>query len=191
MSRKLSPRKSRTCKPRRIFFEGSGARWNRRPPIGRFSFSYQDHCTGNNVYPLNTPHFMTLDWNITTNLANSEEAKLHLQGREQWYPDQQVNTGYGAYLMQGACDPEAAPGDLGYYPDCSEKNNNLRDGGVVAPSDTNYYLSQKAKDIVFVPKALFESVPRAKQVGVYFANGGARSYVKFPSRLHDGRTMCI
>jgi hypothetical protein len=106
---------------------------------------FQDHYTGNNVYPLNTPDLMTLDWNITTNLANSEEAKLHLQGREQWYhPDQQVNTGYGAYFMQGACDPEAAPGDLGYYPDCSEKNNNLRDGGVVAPSDTNYYLSQKA-----------------------------------------------
>ncbi|CAB9497324.1 expressed unknown protein [Seminavis robusta] len=150
---------------------------------------FEDWETGQRAYPLDTPDLLQLDWQSRSNFETPQEAARHLQGRERWYnPELQVSTAYGVYFMQGDCDPMASPGDPGYYPSCTDDNNNLQTGGVVAPTRANYFLHQKAKDIVFVLKALFEAVPKAKQIGVYFANAGAGSYVKFPASMRDSRS---
>jgi len=135
---------------------------------------------------------MVLDWNSTTNILPTEaDAQLHMQGRLQWYnhPRVQVSTAYAAYFFQGACDPSAtnAEESTGYYPNCTAANNDLMTGGVVAPSPVNYFLATKAQDVVFALKSLYEAHDNIKQLGIYFFNAGAGSYIKFPATNRDAQ----
>ena len=151
---------------------------------------FVDYDTGRRIYPLNTPDLLKLDWKSETNIFSEEDAAIHLHGRENWYAkDVQVSTAYATYFIQGCCNPEMAdqPDDLAYYPNCNDDNNDMSTGGKVAPSPYNNFIATKAQDIVFLLKALFESHTQVKQIGVYFANGGAGSYMKFPSHMRDAR----
>lgn len=151
---------------------------------------FVDYDTGRRIYPLDTPELLQLEWKSETNIFSEEDAAIHLHGRENWYAkDVQVNTAYAAYFMQGGCNPEKAdqPDDLAYYPNCNDENNDISTGGKIAPSPYNNFIATKAQDIVFLLKALFESHTQVKQIGVYFANGGAGSYMKFPSHMRDAR----
>ncbi|CAB9506181.1 expressed unknown protein [Seminavis robusta] len=149
---------------------------------------FLDSDTGAPIYPLDTPELLRLDWNVSTNIHTAQDAQEHLQGRKSWFPEKlQVSTAYAAYFMQGACDPTALEqDDPAFYPNCTHANNNLETGGVVSPSPTNRFLANKAKDLVFLLKGLYESHVKVKQLGVYFANSGAGSYVKFPAHIRDG-----
>jgi len=144
--------------------------------------------TSRRIYPLNTPNLWRLDWNTTTNIYSEKDNREHLQGRQPWYGESsQVSTAYGCYFMQGTCDPNATAGTPAYYPECDESNNDITTGGAVAPSPMNQVLVHKSKDLIFLFKALFESHEQLKQLGVYFANGGSGSFMKFPSQTRNGQ----
>jgi hypothetical protein len=155
-----------------------------------------DRLTGQAQYPLKTPDLMVLDWNSSTSDHLGEEDEDEIQNHFQspirfsWYaPELQVSTAHAAYFMQGTCNVSASPSDPAYYPNCTAANNDLSTGGAVRPTRTNYLLSQKAADMTFVLKAIYESHTTVKSVGVYFANEGAGSYIRFPAHIRDGRTM--
>ena len=149
---------------------------------------FRDSITGLNKYPLDLPP-LPLEWNITNNV-NQDNAQEHLPDRPLgWYqPDlTNVSTISPSYYMQGLCNPAITDSNHpAYYPDCTEENNNLRTGGVVQPTLTNYYLASKAKDIGWVLKPLLESHSDVKAVGMFFANDGAGAVVQYPATVYDG-----
>ena len=132
------------------------------------------------------PLVLQLEWNTTSNILTEEDAEIHLQGRQKWYnPELKVSTAHAAYFIQKSCDPDAAPGDPAFYQGCTPENNNMRQP---FNNPVNWHIFRRAKDLAFILKALYESHPVVKQLGIYLANGGAGSYLKFPSHIRDGRT---
>jgi len=152
---------------------------------------FVDSLTGQAKFPLQTPDLIRLDWNISSNLQTAEDAQLHLQGRQEWYnlgaaADNinnlhTVSTSHAAYFMQGSCHPQSV--------NCTPAHNDIRTGGVLRPTTTNSFLYQKSADMVYLLKSLYEAMPDAKAVGVYFANAGAGSYVKFPAQIRPNGTF--
>jgi len=138
------------------------------------------------LYPLAQPA-PPMEWNITPNI-NATNVKEHSIAREDWLlASHPVSTANGAYFMQGACNPlEANASSPTYYPTCSEANNDVRTGGAIQPTATNYGLYQKSGDISVFLKALWESQPGVLTMGVFFHNSGAGSQISFPGKPLPG-----
>ena len=146
---------------------------------------FHDTLTDKNVFPiLSDP--LPADWNIVVNV-NESNAEEHVQDRWPWYSSLPISTASAAYRVQGQCDPnemnQSAPT---YYQNCTDANNDLRIGGVVQPTSTNRYLAEKASDLGALLKPIYEAIPDAKTIGIYFANSGAGSSLVFPGHMIDG-----
>ena len=153
-----------------------------------------DTISQTNVYPLSNPP-LPLDWDFrhtpderagNVNEANYEE---HVQGRWSWFSaNPRLSTALSLYTMQGACDPRSTdPDDMEFYPNCTDANNDISTGGVIAPSPTNAQVARKAADLSPFLKALFEYNQDIKELGYYFGNSGAGSSIMFPHYEMDGR----
>jgi hypothetical protein len=147
---------------------------------------FMDTESGVNIYPIQAQP-LPLEWNLTGNI-NADNYHEHLPFRNlDWYPAWANVTSNAAYFMQGMCNPQILdPTHPGYYPECTVANNDMLTGGIVQPTDTNYYIANKAKDLVWMLKPIYEMTPLAKSVGIYFANDGAGSTVRYPARAYDG-----
>lgn len=116
-----------------------------------------DILTNLSIYPIDADP-MPLEWNITGNV-NADNAAEHLSNRpfESLHSDT-ISTAHAAYFMRGMCDPnQKDPQHPTYYPGCTKANNDLITGGVIVPTDTNYYIATKAKDLIWMLKPLYES----------------------------------
>mmetsp|Transcript_15777 Transcript_15777/g.33367 ORF Transcript_15777/g.33367 Transcript_15777/m.33367 type:complete len:1213 (+) Transcript_15777:226-3864(+) len=154
------------------------------------STPFFDIQSKSNIYPLkNNP--LPLDWNYShtpneRGNVNDDNYMSHVQSRWPWYSEKRrLSTAVAMYTMQGSCDPRADPEDeVTYYPNCTDANNNITTGGVVAPSPTNKQIYDKGADLSPFLKALYE-YHYIKQLGYYFSNSGAGSSVFFPQHELD------
>lgn len=148
---------------------------------------FVDRETGRRMYPLKAD-LLPRDFEMTTNLNvdNSTMLREQIQERAETYagtPFLKIwNTESSMFTFQGNCDPTLTdPNDLGFYPFCTEENNDASLGGKINPTETLAPLEQKAADIGVFTKAIFEAQPLAHSVGVWFVNSGAGAGVQFPS----------
>ena len=140
-----------------------------------------------NVYPLRNPP-LPLDWDFRhtpderVGNVNAMNYAEHVQDRWPWYSlFPRLSTESAMYSMQGACDPRSTdPTAMEYYPNCTDDNNDLSTGGVIAPSPTSAQVARKAADLSPFLKALFEYHQDIMDMGLYFGNSGAGSGILFP-----------
>ena len=147
---------------------------------------FPDVLSKTNIFPLqNNP--LPLDWDFAqtydgkgnVNATNSAE---HLQERpfSSYASNPRLSTVSAMFTMQGACNPRATEGALGYYSNCTEANNDIATGGVVAPSPSNAEIYRKGADLSPFLKAIFEYHQGIRELGYYFSNSGAGSSVNLP-----------
>jgi hypothetical protein len=146
---------------------------------------FPDMVSGSNKYPLKSPP-APLDWDINVNV-NPSNAEEHLQERAIFALMYQISSESASYFIQGACDPaETNSSSLRYYPNCTEANNDIETGGVLAPTNTSKWIHEKAADLVVFLKPLFESNPVVILNGVYFHNSGAGATIEYPGNVREG-----
>jgi hypothetical protein len=151
---------------------------------------FRDSETGVNIYPVRGEPLL-LDWNLTGNVnANNYEEHLPFRPLD-WYPEwSNLSSINPTYFMQGMCNPQITdPSDPAFYPDCTTANNDILTGGIVQPTETNYYIADKAKDLAWILKPIFEMTFVARSVGLYFANDGAGSVVRYPAWANNGSAV--
>lgn len=152
---------------------------------------FMDQISQTGKYPVEGAP-VPLDWQIRDDAEQvTEENYLeHLQHQRRWeelYKDAPyISTDSAFYSMQGSCDPNQPASTHTYYPGCTDANNNITTGGVVAPTSLNSIIHRKASDLVPLLKALYEYHTDLKDIGIYFTNAGAGSAVTFPHYWHDG-----
>lgn len=146
---------------------------------------FNDSITGLNKYPLKSP-LPPLDWDINVNV-NALNAQEHLQERAELARAFQISSESASYFFQGSCDPSVNnSSSLKYYPNCTEANNNVETGGVIAPTNTNKWIHEKAADLVVFLKPLYESNPSILLNGVHFHNSGAGATIEYPGHVRQG-----
>jgi hypothetical protein len=122
---------------------------------------------------------MPLEWQLKPNV-NEDNYEEHLQKRK-FYRNRPVSTANAAFLVQGICDPSVTdPTADEFWPNCTDANNDMATGGVVAPSPTTEQIYRKGKDLVPLLKALFESREGIRDIGIYFSNSGAGASITYP-----------
>jgi hypothetical protein len=148
---------------------------------------FVDLDTGIRAYPLKAD-LLPRDWMIEPNLRTNDIDVLWEHLQERFNDDgmkeliQLWNTESSMFVFQGVCDPNLTdPTQIGYYPFCTEENNDASLGGKINPTTTLAPLEQKAADIGIFLKAIYEAQPLALNIGVVFANSGAGAMVLFPS----------
>lgn len=148
---------------------------------------FLDRETSTNKYPLDSPD-LVLDWDVTANV-NESNADEHVQEvRKKWIGFAPASTASASYFMQGSCDPsETDETSSRYYENCTTANSNVRTGGVVKPTTTNYGLWKKGADIGLLLKPLYETQEEVVVMAVYFQNSGAGSFISFPGLVRDGQ----
>ena len=103
-----------------------------------------------------------------------------------------IDTSTAMYRFQGNCDPsKSSPSERGYYPNCTDANNDVSTGGVVRPVQSNKHIAQKAADISFILKPIWEAHPEILVLNVGFHNSGAGSALIFPSFQADGTASYV
>jgi len=149
------------------------------------------------IYPLqNTPLPFDWDFSHTPNgegNVNDTNYAEHVQDRWSWYSaNPRLSTERTFYHMQGTCDPEVTnSSSIEYYPNCTDANNNILTGGVLAPNPTNELIYQKAADLSPFLKALYEYHQYIKQLGYYFSNSGAGGSMMLPHYSLDGTSEYV
>jgi hypothetical protein len=130
-----------------------------------------------------------LDWEHWHNI-NRENAGEHLQERANVVSEAYVrhsSTASASYFMQGSCDPAVTdPAMDSYHPNCTADNNDVRTGGAVRPTQTNYELWRRSGDLGAFLKPLFESQGDALYFMVAFFNEGAGAVLSFPGSPING-----
>ena len=107
---------------------------------------------------------LPLDWQqrqqelLEEIVVTDDNHQEHLQHPNRWdvYKDIPfVSTSTAFYGMQGMCDPNPLidPQSPIYYPNCTQANNDISTGGVVAPTPVNSIIHQKASDLAPILKA--------------------------------------
>ena len=151
---------------------------------------FTDIYTKQHRYPLKASdkNKLPLEWNYQQNV-NPQNAQEHLQHRYDWYQDHQVGTASAAFRMQGACDPSVTDTQSSlYYHNCTQHNNDMTTGGIIAPTLTLESIHSKTSDYATaVLKPLYEYHKDVAILGIYFANDGAGAVTVFPSFPLDGR----
>jgi hypothetical protein len=141
---------------------------------------FRDMDTNTSIYPLvGTP--LPLDWQIEDHVADDSNQE-HVQGRRNWYGvNKPLSTANGVFIMQGACDPSVTdPSSRTYWENCSDANNDISTGGIMAPSNLTKHIHLKASDLVPTMKALYEYNQHIREIGVYFPNQGVGASINFP-----------
>ena len=150
-----------------------------------------------NMYPLQS-NPLPLEWDFSTTLngegnVNHGNYAEHVQDRWSWYDSNpRLSTESAFYSMQGACDPKVTNSTaMEYYPNCSDANNDISTGGIIAPTPTNQFIYQKSADLSPFLKALYEYHQYIKQLGYYFSNSGAGSSMMIPHYALDGTSEYV
>jgi hypothetical protein len=145
---------------------------------------------------------LPLDWQISNKSSSSSEVPAanvngtnyheHVQNRYAWFDHSPtLDTSNAAFYMQGMCDPAASPDDPqtqhAYLINCTDANNHIPTGGVIAPSPTTAQIHRKASDLVPLLKSLHEYHQDIKEIGIYFSNSGAGATMVFPHYQLDTR----
>lgn len=127
------------------------------------------------MYPLkNDPLPFDWDFSHAPNKGNvTEDLKQHVQNRLSWYSEERLSFIAAMYHFQGTCDPQN-------HQNCSDSNNDISTGGLVAPSPTNEQVYNKAADLSPFLRSLYEYHQDIKSLGVYFSNSGSGSFTFFP-----------
>jgi hypothetical protein len=153
---------------------------------------FTDIETGERKYPLKA-NLLPRDWQLISNL-NQENLPEHVQERiDVFSPFVGVMTTASAvFAFQGNCNPNhTSPSMPGYFPFCTDDNNNATLGGMINPTPTLAALEQKAADIAVFIKPIWEAEPSAMQAGVFFHNSGAGAYVGYPTFHANGAGFYI
>lgn len=147
---------------------------------------FMDMDTGRNIYPIDAVD-LPLDWQIEGNV-NEENFQEHIPDRPPgWYANQNVDTVNAVFHVQGTCDPsERNKSSPVYYPVCTAQNNNVQLGGKIKPTKTGGPIYNKAKDLSWLLKPLYETHNDVKTVGIFFANSGAGANIQYPSTVLNG-----
>ena len=143
--------------------------------------SSSGQSNNNNKYPLQTK-LLPRDWEIVSNL-NEDNIQEHTQERSEFFKNYigQLSTETGMFFFPGNCNPNhTSPNQQGYFPLCTDDNNNATLGGVKRIKTTGP-LEQKAADISVFMKAIWEAEPLALQINIHFFNSGEGAVVAFPS----------
>lgn len=153
---------------------------------------FVDMETGTRQYPLKAK-LLPRDWQVQSNwrLDNLEE---HTQERAELFKAFVgfMSTESAFFSFQGNCNPEdTVPSLPGYFPFCTDDNNNATLGGAVNPTPTLAALEQKAADIGVFLKPIWEAEPSAMQASVFFHNSGAGASVVLPSFQVDAARFYV
>ncbi|KAG7355713.1 hypothetical protein IV203_000399 [Nitzschia inconspicua] len=149
-----------------------------------------DMYSETNMYPVKGPA-MPLQWNVTPNV-NMSNVQEHLQSRWKIYENTPVDTTQASFIMQGACDPLEVDsmGDA-FWPNCTDANNDIATGGVVAPSNQTELYYRKGGDMVPILRAIFEQNDAIRDIGLFFLNNGAGAAVNYPHYSVSTQTTYI
>jgi hypothetical protein len=162
-----------------LLHEAALDRFSGYPDSSDSQVPFLDMVTGTNKYPIVAPP-MPLEWNLDPNLSE-ENYNEYLQTRWAYYQTRPVNTVNAAFHFQGICNPNATQAtDPGYWKGCTEANNDVPTGGVVAPSSLTEMIHRKSSDLVPLMRALYETREEVRDMGMYFSNDGAGSSVTYP-----------
>ena len=161
-----------------IIKEATQDRFEGYPKASDDDVPFTDIYSGSRKYPLSSEELLEIEWNFeeTVNEENYEE---HLQSRWDFYGSA-ATTAKAAFLMQGICDPAAEWDTDTYWPNCTNANNDILTGGIVAPSETTEIIYRKGSDIVPLLKGLFEAREEIRDLGLYFINNGAGASISYP-----------
>jgi hypothetical protein len=150
------------------------------------------------IYPIVMKDpFLPMDWDFNGTKGNVNETNYleHVQNskRLSWYAAYpRLSTMNSFYFMQGSCNPNATnTASFDYYPNCTDANNDVSTGGVVAPTSVNSQIARKSASLSPLLKSLFEYDQDIKNVGYFFSNAGAGSLVMFPHHETDGKSTYV
>jgi HAMP domain-containing protein len=162
-----------------IMYEATQDRFAGYPNESDDKVPFFDVDSQTRKYPISAQP-LPLDWQIEQYMNEKGNFEEHFQNRD-YYNNRTVSTASGMFFMQGACDPSITDiyADT-FWQNCTDANNDISTGGVVAPSLMTEHIHRKAKDLTPLLKALFESREEIRDLGVYFANSGAGASVSFP-----------
>ena len=150
---------------------------------------FRDMESGENIYPIVGPD-LPLDWNLTADVTR-ENGDEHTQTRYEWY-GRAFSTFSAMFHMQGTCDTSVTdPEDATYFEGCSDANNDISTGGIVVPSNLTTMIHRKSQDLTPAIKALYESNQDIRDLGLYFANGGAGASFNFPAFSVNGNSSYV
>jgi len=142
---------------------------------------FRDMISGKRVYPIiGSP--IPLEWQLEPNI-NATNYNEHVHGRD-YYRNIPANTEKAGYFFQGMCNPKVTNTmDFTYWPNCTDANNDIGTGGVVAPSPTTEMIHRKGSDLVPIMRMLFESKKEIADIGIHFVNSGAGAVVQYPHAI--------
>ena len=148
---------------------------------------FKDSITGQNIYPVvGDPLFFDFKIQRDVNETNYEE---HVQ-KSRW--DNFISTLRAAstrnakFEFQGACDPNVTDEmHPSYWPNCTSANNDLTTGGVIQPVPITEKIHDASKDLIPLIKAIYESTPQIRDLGLFFHSMGAGASFNFPAYPHD------
>lgn len=124
---------------------------------------------------------LPIEWDLKTPVMNAANADELCQSRWDYYKDRPASTVNAGFHMQGVCDPTLTdPNAAAYWPNCTDANNDIATGGVVAPSQTTKQIYRKGSDLMPLLKAIFEAKEEIRDLGLYFANSGAGASMNYP-----------
>ena len=143
---------------------------------------FRDSLTGDNIYPIqNVP--LLMDWEVQRDVNETNYKEHSDQSRWNAFLQKQraTTTANGIFLLQGACDPdETDEMSPNFFPNCTTANNDVTVGGVINPDPSAGPIYRMGSDIIPFMKAMYESKPQVRDVGLYFRAMGSGAAMWFP-----------
>ena len=138
-----------------------------------------DMETNTNIYPI-IGEPMPIRWDVQSN-TNEDNYEEFVDSRWKYFKNISVDTTNAGFSFQGSCDPsETNSSGLSYGPNCTDANNNIQTGGVVAPSEETEMYHRKGSDLVPILRALFETREQVREIHISFLNNGAGATIIYP-----------
>jgi hypothetical protein len=138
-----------------------------------------DMETSTNIYPI-IGEPMPIRWDVQNN-TNEDNYEEFVDSRWKYFKNISVDTTNAGFSFQGSCDPsETNSSGLSYGPNCTDANNNIQTGGIVAPSEVTEMYHRKGSDLVPILRALFETREQVREIHISFLNNGAGATIVYP-----------
>ncbi|OEU06276.1 hypothetical protein FRACYDRAFT_266147 [Fragilariopsis cylindrus CCMP1102] len=138
-----------------------------------------DMETNTNIYPI-IGEPMPIRWDVQSN-TNEDNYEEFVDSRWKYFKNISVDTTNAGFSFQGSCDPsETNSSGVSYGPNCTDANNNIQTGGVVAPSEETEMYHRKGSDLVPILRALFETREQVREIHISFLNNGAGATIIYP-----------
>jgi HAMP domain-containing protein len=165
--------------PVKLLYEATRDRFEGYPNPSDDSVPFVDLETGRNKYPI-VGKPMPLEWDVNPTITG-ESLDEFLANRRKIFENRTVDVFNAAFMVQGVCDPkETDPTVPSYWPGCTDANNNITTGGVIAPTSIAESIYRKGSDLVPLMRSIFEGRDEIMDLGLYFANDGAGAYINYP-----------